>query len=62
LVNRLGECVGRTDRHEQHKQLMLIRNQIQSLYESQQTDTERQARMWSYFGFLGGIAVVIAVL
>jgi stage III sporulation protein AB len=62
LVNRLGDCAGRTDRHEQHKQLMLIRNQIQSLEESQRQTAERQARMWSYFGFLGGLAVVIAVL
>ncbi|MCL1919060.1 MAG: stage III sporulation protein AB [Peptococcaceae bacterium] len=62
LVNRLGECAGRTDRHEQHKQVMLIRNQVQTLEESQRQTAERQARMWSYFGFLGGIAVVIAVL
>lgn len=62
LVNRLGDCAGRTDRHEQHKQFMLIRNQIQGLEENQRQDGERQARMWSYFGFLGGIAVVIAIL
>ncbi|MCL1789799.1 MAG: stage III sporulation protein AB [Peptococcaceae bacterium] len=62
LVNRLGDCVGRTDRHEQHKQVVLIREQIQGTEESQRTDAERQARMWSYFGFLGGIAVVIAIL
>ncbi|MCL1852537.1 MAG: stage III sporulation protein AB [Peptococcaceae bacterium] len=62
LVNRLGGCAGRSDRHEQHKQLMLIRNQIQGTEETQRVDAERQARMWSYFGFLGGIAVVIAIL
>jgi stage III sporulation protein AB len=62
LINRLGECAGRTDRHEQHKQLMLIRNQVQGVEESERFTSERQAKMWSYFGFLGGIAVVILIL
>lgn len=62
VIADIGKGLGRSDRHEQHKQLELGQRQLDLLREQAAQWAEKQAKMWSYLGFLTGIAVVILLL
>lgn len=62
VIRDLGKGLGRSDRQEQHKQLELMQHQIASIKELAGNWAEKQAKMWSYLGFLIGIAGVIFLI
>lgn len=62
VIQDVGKGLGRSDRHEQHKQIELVKQQVVMLKEQATQWAEKQAKMWSYLGFLGGIAGVIFLI
>lgn len=62
VIQNVGKGLGRSDRQEQHKQLELVKQQIRDVQEQALIMCDKQAKMWSYLGFLGGIAGVIFLL
>lgn len=62
VIREIGKGLGRSDRNEQHKQLELAQKHLAALDEKVRQDAENKAKMWSYLGFLGGIAVVILMI
>ncbi len=62
VIRDVGKGLGRSDRHEQHKQLEIIQRQLAGLREQTLIWAEKQAKMWSYMGFLIGIAGVIFLI
>jgi stage III sporulation protein AB len=59
VIQNVGKGLGRSDRQEQHKQIELVKQQIRDVHEHALLMSDKQAKMWSYLGFLGGIAGVI---
>jgi stage III sporulation protein AB len=62
IIKEIGKGLGRSDRYEQHKQLELALKHLTSIDEKARQEAERKAKMWSYLGFLGGIAIVIIMI
>lgn len=62
VIKDIGKGLGRSDRQEQHKQIELVRQQIALLKEQAALWSDKQAKMWSYLGFLGGIAGVLFLI
>lgn len=62
IVRDVGKGLGRSDRHEQHKQLERVQKQLSDLKEQVGEWADKQAKMWSYLGFLVGIAGVIFLI
>lgn len=62
VIKDVGKGLGRSDRQEQHKQIELVRQQISLVKEHAAQSSEKQAKMWSYLGFLGGIAGVLFLI
>jgi len=62
VIQDVGKGLGRSDRHEQHKQIELVKQQIVLIKDQASEWSEKQAKMWSYLGFLGGIAGVIFLI
>lgn len=62
IIEDVGKGLGRSNRQEQHKQLELIRQQLTMNKEQVTAGAEKQAKMWSYLGFVAGIACVIILL
>lgn len=62
VIQDVGKGLGRSDRHEQHKQIELVKQQVALIKENASQWADRQAKMWAYLGFLGGIAGVIFLL
>lgn len=59
VIGDVGKGLGRSDREEQHKQLQLIQHQLEAVRTQAAVWAEKQAKMWSYLGFLLGCAGVI---
>lgn len=59
VIQNVGKGLGRSDRQEQHKQIELVKQQIRDVQEHALLMSDKQAKMWSYLGFLSGIAGVI---
>lgn len=62
VIQNVGKGLGRSDHQEQHKQLELVKQQLHSLHEQALLTCDKQAKMWSYLGFLCGIAGVIFLI
>ncbi|GAB6156083.1 stage III sporulation protein AB [Desulfosporosinus burensis] len=62
VVRDVGKGLGRSDRTEQHKQLELVLRQLTLIKEQADVWSIKQAKMWSYLGFLGGIAGVLILI
>ncbi|MHB1406216.1 MAG: stage III sporulation protein AB [Desulfitobacteriaceae bacterium] len=62
VIKDLGKGLGQSDRQQQHKQLELVQRQLALLQEQAGTWAEKQAKMWSYLGFLCGLAGVIILI
>lgn len=62
VIGDIGKGLGRSDRTEQHKQIELVQRQLISMKEQAETWSDKQAKMWSYLGFLGGIAGVLFLI
>ncbi|MDA8229443.1 MAG: stage III sporulation protein AB [Desulfitobacterium hafniense] len=62
VIRDIGKGLGRSDRQEQHKQIQLVQQQVSLLKEQVSTWAEKQAKMWSYLGFMSGIAAVIFLI
>jgi stage III sporulation protein AB len=62
VIQDLGKGLGRSDRSEQHKQIELIQGQLSGLKEQAEIWSNKQAKMWSYLGFLCGIAIVLFLI
>lgn len=62
VINGLGKGLGRSDRNEQHKQLELVQRHLNSVAEGARENAESKAKMWSYLGFLSGMAIVIFIM
>jgi stage III sporulation protein AB len=62
VIQDVGKGLGRSDRNEQHKQIELVKQQVSMLKEQATQWTDKQAKMWSYLGFLGGVAGVILLI
>lgn len=62
VIQNVGKGLGRSDRQEQHKQIELVKQQVRDVQEQAVLWGDKQAKMWSYLGFLCGIAGVIFLL
>lgn len=62
VIQNLSKGLGRSDRQEQHKQIELVKQQVRDLQEQALLWSDKQAKMWSYLGFLCGIAGVIFLI
>ena len=62
IISSLGKGLGRSDRNEQHKQLELVQRHLDSAAARARENSESRAKMWSYLGFLGGMAMVILIM
>lgn len=62
IVKGIGKGLGRSDRNEQHKQLQLVQTHLAVIDEKARQQVDSKAKIWSYLGFLGGIAVVIFIM
>lgn len=62
IIKSIGHSLGRSDRNEQHKHLQLGQKHLETVYEKARNQAGQKAKMWSYLGFLGGIAVVIFII
>lgn len=62
VIKDVGKGLGRSDRQEQHKQIELVKQQLALIREDASEWAEKQAKMWSYLGFLGGIAGVLFLI
>ena len=62
VIRDVGKGLGRSDSQEQHKQLELIQHQLALIKDQAGIWSEKQAKMWSYLGFLGGIAGVLILI
>ncbi|MEL1135171.1 stage III sporulation protein AB [Desulfitobacterium sp. THU1] len=62
VIKDVGKGLGRSDRQEQHKHIELVKQQISLVKEQATQSSEKQAHMWSYLGFLGGIAGVLFLI
>lgn len=62
VIGDVGKGLGRSDRTEQHKQIELVQRQLMVIKEQAETWSGKQAKMWSYLGFLGGIAGVLILI
>jgi len=62
IINNLGKWLGRSDRTEQHKHLELGQKHLAAACEKAGTHSDKKAKMWSYLGFLGGMALVIFIM
>ncbi len=62
IIKGIGKSLGRSDRNEQHKHLELAQKHLAALYEKTKNQADLKAKMWSYLGFLGGMAVVIFMI
>ncbi|MBP1759863.1 MAG: Stage sporulation protein [Firmicutes bacterium] len=62
VISDVGKGLGRSDRTEQHKQIELVQRQLSLTKEQAEMWSSKQAKMWSYLGFLGGIAGVLILI
>jgi stage III sporulation protein AB len=62
VIGDIGKGLGRSDQVQQHKQLELVRQQLITIKEQAVIWAEKQAKMWSYLGFITGIAGVIFLI
>ncbi|MHB8075030.1 stage III sporulation protein AB [Desulfosporosinus fructosivorans] len=62
VISDVGRGLGRSDSHEQHKQIELVQRQLALLKEQAGMWSDKQAKMWSYLGFLCGIAGVLILI
>ncbi|MDR3601884.1 MAG: stage III sporulation protein AB [Desulfosporosinus sp.] len=62
VIRDVGKGLGRSDSQEQHKQLELIQHQLALIKDQAGVWSEKQAKMWSYLGFLCGIAGVLILI
>lgn len=59
VIQDVGKGLGRSDSSEQHKQLELVQRQLVVLKDQAGIWSDKQGKMWSYLGFLCGIAGVL---
>ncbi|MDD2234214.1 MAG: stage III sporulation protein AB [Desulfitobacteriaceae bacterium] len=62
VIGDVGKGLGRSDKAQQHKQLELVQKQLVNIREQAVVWAEKQAKMWSYLGFIVGIAGVIFLI
>lgn len=62
VISDVGKGLGRSDSHEQHKQLELVLRQLALMKDQAGIWSDKQAKMWSYLGFLCGIAGVLILI
>lgn len=62
VITGIGKSLGRSDRNEQHKQFELVHRHLHALNDKAGQQAEVKAKMWSYLGFLGGLAIVIIII
>ncbi|SPF37253.1 stage III sporulation protein AB [Candidatus Desulfosporosinus infrequens] len=62
VIGDVGHGLGRSDSQEQHKQLELVQHQLALIKDQAGVWSEKQAKMWSYLGFLCGIAGVLILI
>jgi len=62
VIGDVGKGLGRSDSQEQHKQLELVQRQLALMKEQAGLWSDKQAKMWSYLGFLCGIAGVLILI
>ena len=62
VIGDVGKGLGRSDSHEQHKQLELVQRQLALMKDQAGLWSDKQAKMWSYLGFLCGIAGVLILI
>ncbi len=62
VIRDVGKGLGRSDRTEQHKQLELVQRQLALVKDQAGVWSDKQAKMWSYLGFLCGIAGVLILI
>lgn len=62
IIREIGKGLGRSDRNEQHKQLELALRHLSLIEQQIGQQADQKAKMWSYLGFLAGMATVICII
>jgi stage III sporulation protein AB len=62
IIREIGKGLGRSDRTEQHKQLELAQKHLSLIDQQVSQQADKKAKMWSYLGFLAGMALVICII
>ena len=62
VIRDVSKGLGQSDRTEQHKQIELVQRQLTLMKDQAGIWSEKQAKMWSYLGFLCGIAGVLILI
>jgi len=62
IIESIGKSLGRADRNEEHKHLELGQKHLMTLYEKTRSQADLKAKMWSYLGFLAGLAIAIVIM
>lgn len=62
IIRSIGKGLGRSDRNEQHKQLELAIKHLTANEEKAGKQADGQSKMWSYLGFLSGMAIVLFIM
>jgi len=59
ILHNLGASLGISDREDQVKHLRLAMEQIDAETACAEDEAARNAKLWSYLGFLGGLLIVL---
>jgi len=62
IIRSIGKGLGRSDRNEQHKQIQLAQKHLSAIDEKARQLADSKAKVWSYLGFLGGLALVLVIM
>ncbi len=62
VIRDVSKGLGQSDSTEQHKRLELVQRQLALMKDQAGIWSEKQAKMWSYLGFLCGIAGVLILI
>ena len=62
ILRNFGSTLGISDREDQIKHLRLTQEQLKAEIEKAEEEAGRNAKIWNYFGFFGGIVAVLILV
>ena len=62
ILRNFGSTLGISDREDQIKHLRLTQEQLKAETEKADEEAGRNAKIWNYFGFFGGIVAVLILV
>ena len=62
ILRNFGSTLGISDREDQIKHLRLTQEQLKAETDKAEEEAGRNAKIWNYFGFFGGIVAVLILV